>query len=58
MKDGVVYMENLRWVGELGGVPVVMGRENRGLRVRVNSENEGLHRLIGGLGLNLSYEIA
>lgn len=58
MKDGVVYMENLRWVGELGGVPVVMGGENRGLRVAVNSENEGLDRLIGGLGFNLSYEIA
>lgn len=49
MEDGVVYVEDLRWVCELRCVPVIMGRENRRLGVSVYSEKEGLECLIGGL---------
>ena len=44
MEDGVVYVEDLRWVSELGSVPMVVGQKNRGFRVAVNPENEGLLR--------------
>lgn len=46
MKNGVVYMEDLDWVGELGGVPVVVSGEDGRLGVAVDTEDEGFIRLI------------
>lgn len=46
MENGVVHVENSEWIGELGGVPVVVGGENGRLGVRIHSEDVGLDRLI------------
>lgn len=48
MENGVVYMQYVDWVSELGGVPVVVCGENGGLGFKVNTEDEGFERLIGG----------
>ncbi|KAF7810788.1 hypothetical protein G2W53_031764 [Senna tora] len=48
MEDIVVNMKNASGFGELGGVPVVVGRENGRLGIGMDSEDEGLGR--GGSG--------
>lgn len=48
MEDIVVNVKDSGRVGEFGGVPVVMGREDGGLGLRVDSEDEGFGRLRSG----------
>lgn len=48
MENGVVSVEYLRGVSEFSGVPVVMCRENGGLRLRVNAYDVGFVGLING----------
>ena len=50
MENGVVHVEDGGLVGELGGVPVVVGREDRRLSESVDSEYVGFHCLIRGIG--------
>lgn len=47
MEDGVVNMEDLGGLGELGSVPVVMSGENRGFGETVDADDEGLQRGMG-----------
>ena len=49
MENGVVHVEDCGLVGELGGVPVVVGREDRRLSESVDSEYVGFHSLIRGI---------
>lgn len=53
VENGVVCVEYLDWTSELGTVPVVVSGENGRLGLRVDTENESFHRLIGGKCLNL-----
>lgn len=46
MENGVVDVEDVVWVSELGGVPVVVGREDGGFGMTVNSKYVGFRRLI------------
>lgn len=48
MENGVVSVEYLRRVSEFSGVPVVVCRENGGLRLRVNAYDVGFVGLING----------
>ena len=48
MENGVVSVENSRGVSEFSGVPVVVCRENGGLRLRVNAYDVGFVGLING----------
>lgn len=48
MENGVVSVEYLRGVSEFSGVPVVVCRENGGLRLRVNAYDVGFVGLING----------
>lgn len=50
MEDGVVDMEDARFFGELGAVPVVVRRENRRHRTTIDAENESLRGLGSGEG--------
>lgn len=56
MEDGIVDVEDAGCIGELGCIPVVVSRENRGFGVRINSKDEGPGRLIGGNCRNLRWK--
>lgn len=47
VKNGVVYVEDGVLLGELGGVPVVVGGKHRWLGVRIHTEDESFGGLIG-----------
>lgn len=46
MEDCVVHVKDVYWVGELGGVPVVVGWEDGRFSKPIDSEDVGFHRLI------------
>lgn len=47
MKNGVINVKDVGWLSKLGGVPVVMGRENSWLCTAVDPENVCFGRPIG-----------
>lgn len=47
MKNGVINVKDVKWVSKLGGVPVVMGRENSRLCTGVDPEYVCFRRVIG-----------
>lgn len=46
MEDCVVHVKDVYRVGELGGVPVVVGWEDGRFSKPIDSEDVGFHRLI------------
>lgn len=56
MENGVVDVEDASGLGELGGVPVVVGGENGGLGLGIDAEDEGLGRVCRGKGRTLREE--
>lgn len=48
MENGVVEMEDAGWLGELSGVPVVVGGEDGRLGFMIDPEDERLRNLIPG----------
>ncbi|TKY67672.1 hypothetical protein E2542_SST10567 [Spatholobus suberectus] len=47
-ENGVVHVEDAGFLGELGGVPVVVGGEHGGLGLGIHAEDEGLGSFIRG----------
>jgi hypothetical protein len=45
MENGVVYMKDMGLFCEFSCVPVIMGWENGGFGIRINTEDEGFGKL-------------
>lgn len=48
MENCVINVKDASWFGKLGGVPVIVGGENRRLGFRINTKDEGLGRARSG----------
>lgn len=46
VENGVVYVKDMGLLCELRSVPMIMGRENGGFRIRINANNEGFWNFI------------